>query len=82
MKDCHNPFHNAHTVPSWGWEARDQVYNSPEALISWTIWFSRARTGNLQQGWETIQQHICKTSPFRNTGFFPIPPPTHHQATC
>ena len=74
-KDYHNPFHNAHTIPPWGWEGGCQVSNISFALISWTIWFSRARAGNLQQGRETIQQHISKTSPFRNTEFFPISPP-------
>ena len=44
-KDCHNPFHNAHTIPSWGWEDGFQVSIPSFAIISWTILFSRARTG-------------------------------------
>jgi hypothetical protein len=73
-KDCHNPFHNAHTIPPRAWEGRDEVYNAPEPLVSWTILFPRARTGNPQQGRETQSDISPKPLPSEMQSFFLIPP--------
>jgi hypothetical protein len=74
-EDCHNPFHNAHTIPSRVWEGRDKVYNAPEALISWTLAHMCRSAGNLQQGWEGRKDGHLQNLSLPKYRVFPNPPP-------